>query len=285
MEVSNLLLPVKRLNLQVVLSCLWVIFVVSACQKAPLTSTEVVPTAVDAPISLVTSTPLMRPTQDISDTGAGAAIPYLDANWGFAYPQPEQNGGNLPYPVPPGAYPLPQVYPPPSQGYPYNPYPSPNDTGFGSTYPGPGSVATPQPYPNPQATPQVPPTATPFLPTPSSTPFPTNIPLSMRMVATDPLAVDLATGKLQFIEFFAYWDGYSQSMAQVVHELEAVYGNDIIFIYLDIDDPATKELKIQLGYETYPQFVLVDGNGQIVYEWRGLVKIEKFEDVFNAVIN
>jgi thiol-disulfide isomerase/thioredoxin len=285
MEVSDLLFLSKRLNLQVVLFCLGFLFIVSACQKAPLTSTEVVPTVVDAPISLATSTPVANPTRDISDTGAGAANPYPDTNWGLAYPQPEQIGGDLPYPIPLGAYPLPQVYPPPSQGYPYNPYPSPNDTGFGSTYPGPGSEITPQPYPNPQATPQVLPTATLPLPTPSSTPFPTNIPLSLRMVATDPLAVDLATGKLQFIEFFAYWDGYSQSMAQVVHELEAEYGNDIIFIYLDIDDPATKELKIQLGYETYPQFVLVDGNGQIVYEWRGLVKIEKFEDVFNAFVN
>lgn len=104
------------------------------------------------------------------------------------------------------------------------------------------------------------------------------------MIATDPDTVELASGEIQLIEFFAFWDGYSKSMAPIVHELEARYEDEITFIYLDIDDPATMELKEALGYELMPQFFLIDEEGEVLFEWQGLVKIEEFEDVFDVVL-
>jgi thioredoxin 1 len=102
------------------------------------------------------------------------------------------------------------------------------------------------------------------------------------MRATDPRTVELVSGEYQFIEFFAFWCGYCKAMAPVVHELEAMYGEEINFIYLDIDDPATKELKLQLSFELQPHFFLVDGNGKILGEWLGLVELEEFERAFQA---
>ena len=37
-------------------------------------------------------------------------------------------------------------------------------------------------------------------------------------------------------------------MAPVVHGLEAKYGMYLDFVYLDIDDPATQEIRDQLNY-------------------------------------
>jgi thioredoxin-related protein len=72
-------------------------------------------------------------------------------------------------------------------------------------------------------------------------------------------------------------------MKPIVHGLEARYNDRIDFIYLDIDDPATGELKRALSYRVQPHFFLLDGQGNIVTQWLGFVTevdfISAFEDL------
>lgn len=60
-------------------------------------------------------------------------------------------------------------------------------------------------------------------------------------------------------------------MAPVVHGLEQKYNGVVIITYLDIDDPAVATLKKDLIYYGPPTFVLLDGEGNIVNTWVGLV--------------
>ncbi len=73
-------------------------------------------------------------------------------------------------------------------------------------------------------------------------------------------------------------------MKPVVHGLEALYGDRIGFVYLDIDDPATQPLKTELGYRVQPHFFLVDGEGHILASWLGPVSQADFVSAFEAAL-
>jgi thiol-disulfide isomerase/thioredoxin len=88
---------------------------------------------------------------------------------------------------------------------------------------------------------------------------------------TDPATVVLASGKVQFVEFFAYWCAVCKAMAPTVHGLENIYAADVNFIYLDRDDPATQALQDQLGYIYQPHIFVLDEQGAILAQWRGYV--------------
>ena len=62
-----------------------------------------------------------------------------------------------------------------------------------------------------------------------------------------------------------------------MHGLEQQYGQNINFIYLDIDDPRNDGFKRQLGYRVQPHLFLLDGNGNVLEEWLGLVSREDLE--------
>jgi hypothetical protein len=57
----------------------------------------------------------------------------------------------------------------------------------------------------------------------------------------------------------------------VVHGLEVEYFDKIDFVYLDIDDSRTDEFKRQLGYRVQPHLFLLDGDGNIIQQWLGIV--------------
>jgi predicted transcriptional regulator len=54
-----------------------------------------------------------------------------------------------------------------------------------------------------------------------------------------------------------------------VHGLESKYGNCVDFVYLDIDNAATKAAKDRLGYLAQPQFFLLDKTGKVVWKKTG----------------
>ncbi|MBN2548607.1 MAG: hypothetical protein JXB15_05600 [Anaerolineales bacterium] len=133
----------------------------------------------------------------------------------------------------------------------------------------PASTLSPIPEPSPTQT---------LTPAPTLTPTPTLVPLPAWMVsrlqASDPSQVILASGRVQFVMFFAFWDGACQAMAPLIHGLEGQYHEQVNFIYLDIDDPATQPLRQALGYRYQPYFVLLAEDGRVIKQWQGYVNIE-----------
>ena len=119
-----------------------------------------------------------------------------------------------------------------------------------------------------------PPTVTPTI---TLTPTPTAHPGSPSLVASDPARLQLISGRVQLIEFFAFWDGNSRAMAPVLHGLESVYNQRVNFIYLDIDDPANNSIKKQLGYRYQPQYFLIDPRGGLVWQGSGFLPANVLE--------
>jgi thioredoxin-related protein len=73
-------------------------------------------------------------------------------------------------------------------------------------------------------------------------------------------------------------------LAPIVHGLEAEYYDRINFVYLDIDDPTNETFKDILGFRYQPQLILLDGNGQILYQWIGPIPREEFVLAFEDVL-
>lgn len=68
-----------------------------------------------------------------------------------------------------------------------------------------------------------------------------------------------------------------------MHGLERQWGEQVNFVYLDIDDPQTEPFKRALGYQYQPHLFLLDGQGTILREWIGLVSEEDLEAALKEV--
>ena len=73
-------------------------------------------------------------------------------------------------------------------------------------------------------------------------------------------------------------------MAPIVHGLEELYGAQINFVYLDIDDPATRDFKNQLGYRVQPEYYLLGPDGDVRAQWFGFVPPEAFISAFEEAL-
>ena len=73
-------------------------------------------------------------------------------------------------------------------------------------------------------------------------------------------------------------------MAPVVHGLEARYGDRVNFVYLDIDDPATRPFESQLGYLVQPHLFLLNGQGGPLNQWLGYTTEAELEAALLAAI-
>jgi thiol-disulfide isomerase/thioredoxin len=160
-----------------------------------------------------------------------------------------------------------------------------------STYSVNSSTLTPTVFFVPTVTPT--PTKTPFrTPTPTITPTPTNtrtpLPfppwINSKLKASDPRTVKLASGKVQLVQFFAYWSGPSQAMAPLIIGLEKEYRGRANFVYLDIDNPANTIYKRQLGFRMEPHFFLLDPQGKILKQWIGYVTVEQLRKAFETAL-
>ena len=70
-------------------------------------------------------------------------------------------------------------------------------------------------------------------------------------------------------------------MAPIVHGLEVDYFRTIKFVYLDIDDEANSNYLKELGFRYQPQFILLDGEGNILQQWLGPVSADDFRTAFD----
>lgn len=67
-----------------------------------------------------------------------------------------------------------------------------------------------------------------------------------------------------------------------MHGLEVDYFGVIDFIYLDIDDTANSVFLKELEFRYQPQFVLIDGEGNILQQWLGPVSADDFRAAFDS---
>jgi len=251
--------------------------------------------------------------------GTISASPTLQTADASSYPGPEIQPSYTSYPgveSPPGliptldtAYPSPEVattnYSPtptitflPVSGSTITTTPSPKSSDISSTTTpilSTNQVSSSTPSPTVFFVPTVTltPTRTPFrTPTPTITPTPTNtrtpLPfppwISSKLSATDPRSVRLASGKVQLVQFFAYWNGPSQAMAPLLLGLEKEYKGRVNFVYLDIDNPTNNTYKRKLGFRMEPQFFLLDPQGKILKQWIGYVTVEQLRKAFGTAL-
>lgn len=73
-------------------------------------------------------------------------------------------------------------------------------------------------------------------------------------------------------------------MRPIVHGLENEYADRLNFVYLDVDDSANQEFISALGRRAQPEFYLLDGEGNVLHQWFGLVPREEFEAAFAAAL-
>jgi thioredoxin-related protein len=69
-----------------------------------------------------------------------------------------------------------------------------------------------------------------------------------------------------------------------VHGLEAEYYGRIHFVFLDADDPATRDFRRALGFAVQPEFYLLDGDGKVLHKWYGYVEEADFRGQFDQVL-
>lgn len=231
-------------------------------------------------------------TPNLSYPGPPTKVPTPTPNLSYPGPDSELEAGDASVTVQPTN--TISSYPGPDLGVSATVSPTSTTSQSGVPYPGPGTPtslpgqtqASPtatstlgvgQPTPTSGPTSTIPLVATQTntpIPTPTQTPVPPPAWISSKLVATDPNDVILASGKVQLIQFFAFWCGPCQAMAPLVQGLEDRYQDQVKFIYLDIDDPDTADLKEQLGYQSQPHFFLLDEYGIILEQWLGAVPVD-----------
>ena len=230
-------------------------------------------------------TPVPTPSPDLSYPGSGASgaiTPFPTPTIDISYPGSQtglddvqqditQTASSLTATTSPTVSPTASTatdaYPGPGSGGDSTQVPTPTSQADNSVYPGSGTqlpFATPTATTSAGAFGSVTPTlslspmvaASPFPtatmgPTPTPTATQTPIPpppwVQAQMVATDPETVKLASGKVQLVEFFAFWCGACQAMAPLISGLEERYEQRVNFIYRDIDDPRTLDLRKLFG--------------------------------------
>jgi len=117
-----------------------------------------------------------------------------------------------------------------------------------------------------------------------ATSTPTHFIVRPGLWASDPSTFRISSGKVQLVEFFAFWSPESKSMATILHGLEEVYGEQIRFFYLDVDDVDNRIFMQELGYRFAPHIFLLDGQGNVLHEWLGFTPAEILEAAILSAI-
>jgi len=73
-------------------------------------------------------------------------------------------------------------------------------------------------------------------------------------------------------------------MEPIVHGLENEYGEQLDFIYYDIDAPDSADAMQEYNFRVQPHFILLDVNGEIIQEWFGAVPVDQFVTAFDETL-
>lgn len=69
-----------------------------------------------------------------------------------------------------------------------------------------------------------------------------------------------------------------------MHRLEEKYGDQIEFVYLNVDDPASLPMRQQYDIVARSQYVLVDANGEVVQKWFGYITTQSVSEVIDEYL-
>ena len=69
-----------------------------------------------------------------------------------------------------------------------------------------------------------------------------------------------------------------------MHGLEQKWGDQVNFVYLDVDDPQTTSFRRELGYQYQPHFFLLDGEGNVIEQWVGYVDGEVLQQALHEAV-
>lgn len=73
-------------------------------------------------------------------------------------------------------------------------------------------------------------------------------------------------------------------MEPIVHGLEDEYGQQLDFVYYDIDAPESEEAMQEYNFRVQPHFILLDAEGVVLQEWFGLVPVDQFITAFDETL-
>ncbi|MBF2057972.1 MAG: thioredoxin family protein [Cyanobacterium sp. T60_A2020_053] len=100
-----------------------------------------------------------------------------------------------------------------------------------------------------------------------------------------PLEIALVNGKPSLVEFYANWCTSCQAMAGDLAQLKGIYGNEVNFVMLNVDN--TKWLPEVLRYEVdgIPHFIFLDEGGRALGSTIGEQPLSIFQGNLQALIN
>jgi thiol:disulfide interchange protein len=94
-----------------------------------------------------------------------------------------------------------------------------------------------------------------------------------------------STGRPQFINAYADWCRECQANRPIVHGLQAVYGDRVDFLHVDVENPGALEAVGPYGITGRTQYLLMDGSGNVLRLWFGTLDQDELEGAFEALLN
>lgn len=85
--------------------------------------------------------------------------------------------------------------------------------------------------------------------------------------------------KLVFVDCFTVWCGPCKAMAKDVFTIDTVgtfFNKNFVNVQLDMEKGEGKDARVKYHVEAYPSFLLLDGDGNLVYKFVGAMSAKEF---------
>ena len=94
-----------------------------------------------------------------------------------------------------------------------------------------------------------------------------------------------ALGKPSMVFFHADWCHVCQEIAPEYAAIQDTHANDIAFIKMNVDDPASGEAKGRYGVRGTPTFVAFDATGKVVQSYSGWPGAARVDQLLSSMAN